>query len=351
MASLTETAYYTRRTINWLILAVIAYFLLRIFWSMFVAAWLILFPPKAPPPNHRFGKLPALVFPPVASGSAKLKFSLQTIQGDLPAASASANVYLMPKSPANLLAMPNTQAFAQQLKFDPTPIQDTKDIFHFNDPAFPLRTLTYNIVSDNFRLFYDFTKEPSLFNDHALPSTDEVKTDAIAQMQNLSIYVPDLKLGTRSVSFLRYINSQLMPATSLSQADAERIDFFRQEVGDTKILPPDPDEGSVYLIYSGSLTSQKQLIDFTYRFWPIDYETYGTYALKTSSQAWQDLQGGRGYIARYPNNGSTTVTVRNIYLAYYDSYDPETYLQPIFVFEGDYGFMAYVPAVDPAWTE
>ena len=61
--------------------------------------------------------------------------------------------------------------------------------------------------------------------------------------------------------------------------------------------------------------------------------------------------GGSGFVARYPTNGSTTAVIRNVRLGYYDSYDPETYLQPIYVFEGDYGFTAYVPAISPEWVE
>jgi hypothetical protein len=75
-----------------------------------------------------------------------------------------------------------------------------------------------------------------------------------------------------------------------------------------------------------------------------------TYTLKPSSQAWEELTSGKGYILKYPAIG-TTVTVRSIRLAYYDSFEPQTYLQPIFVFEGDEGFMGYVAAVASAWTE
>ena len=46
-----------------------------------------------------------------------------------------------------------------------------------------------------------------------------------------------------------------------------------------------------------------------------------------------------------------TATVRTVTLAYYDSLDPQNYLQPVFVFEGDDGFLAYVPAVALPWTE
>ena len=92
------------------------------------------------------------------------------------------------------------------------------------------------------------------------------------------------------------------------------------------------------------------MLELAYTYWPIDLSTSATYGLITSDQAWSLLQSGQGYIARYPTSGNT-VTVRNIYLGYYDSYDPQTYLQPVFVFEGDNGFLAYVPAVAAPWTQ
>lgn len=350
MASLTETAYYTRRTINWLILAVILYFLLRIFWSVFVTVWLYFFPSKPPPPNHRFGPLPAIVFPPAATPSAQLTFRLETIEGAVPRASDSATVFFMPKQPANLLALTRTQEFAQRLEFDPTPIQDSKSIYHFNDPEAPLRKLRYDIVSNNFILRYGFEQDTGLFLDKALPFVDAAKAEAVSMLQSFAIYVDDLKGGTQKTTFLKLVSDELVPTTSLSVADAVRIDFFRKPIAGIPVFTPNPDEGPVTFIYSGSLSEKKKILEFAYTFWPVDYQTTGTYKLKPSSLAWQELQSGAGFIARNPRSG-TTATIRNVFLGYYDSYEPQTYLQPIFVFEGDNGFLAYVPAVTAEWVE
>ncbi|MCX6791792.1 MAG: hypothetical protein NT149_02025, partial [Candidatus Gottesmanbacteria bacterium] len=152
------------------------------------------------------------------------------------------------------------------------------------------------------------------------------------------------------VLFLKVNGTQLIGTTSLSQADAEQIDFFRKPIGDTQVLTPLPDQAPVSIIFSGSSDAKKRIIQFAYTFWPVDYEMTATYTLKTSDQAWEELQSGSGYIARYPTSGNVAV-VRNVYLAYYDSFDPQTYLQPIFVFDGDNGFRAYVPAVSSSWVQ
>lgn len=348
--SLTETAFYTRRAINYTILGVIAYIILRIFWSIFLTLFYIFFPPQAPPPNHAFGKLPSLVFPATATPSGNLTFELQTIQGGVPAASASANVFFMPKTPPNLLALNTAQDFATKLQFDPTPVQESKNIYRFNDPEFPLRRLRYDIVSGNFIIRYGFEQDPSIFIEKNLPTPDNVQLQANNDLQQLGLNKDDLTNGTSTITFLKLTGIQLVPTASISQADAVRVDFFRAAIGDMKILTPDPDQAPVAIIYSGSTNQKKRILQLAYTYWPIDLTTYATYGLITSAQAWQELQSGQGYIARLPASGNVII-VRNIYLAYYDSYDPQTYLQPIFVFEGDNGFLGYVPAVAPPWTQ
>ncbi len=350
MASLTQTAYFARRTINWTIIAVVAYILIRIFWSIFISVFLLIFPPKAPPPNHVFDKLPVLVFPLQATPSAKLTFQLQTIEGTVPKASPSATVYFMPKTAPNLLGLNKAQDFAKGFNFDPTPVQENKNIYRFNDAELPLRRLRYDIVSNNFIIRYAFDQDPSVFAGKNLPLPETGTTEALNLLASHTLYPEDLAGGTNEILFLKLNGTQLVGTTSLSQADAERIDFFRKPIGNTPVLTPFADQAPVSIIFSGSPDAKKRIIQFAYTFWPIDYQTTATYALKTSEQAWEELQSGKGYIVRYPTNGTVAV-VRNIYLAYYDSFDPQTYLQPIFVFDGDNGFRAYVPAVSSSWVQ
>ncbi|MCX6792000.1 MAG: hypothetical protein NT149_03100, partial [Candidatus Gottesmanbacteria bacterium] len=188
MASLTQTAYFARRTINWAIIAVIAYILMRIFWSIFITVFLLIFPPKAPPPNHLFDKLPELVFPLQATPSAKLTFQLQTIEGTVPKASPSATVYFMTKTAPNLLGLNKAQDFATGLNFDPTPVQESKSIYRFNDAELPLRRLRYDIVSNNFIMRYAFEQDPSVFNGKSLPLPETGTTEAINLLKSHNLY-------------------------------------------------------------------------------------------------------------------------------------------------------------------
>jgi len=352
MGSLTETAFHTRRAINWTILAVIGYIVLRIFWSLFITVYLTIFPPKAPPPNHAFGKLPRLMFPaPSASPSAQPIFQLQTIEGSVPAASASANVYFMPKKGSNLLALSTAQAFVKRLGFATTPIPDpaNKNVYRFDDPTMQLRHLWYDVVTTNFIIQYDFQRDTGLFLNSKVPSLQEARAEARNLLQTYNLSPDDLKGGEIRVTYYRVADNTLIPVTSQSQADAVRVDFFRPNLASTPVVTDTRSEGPISIVFSGSSNSKKRILLFRYLYWPIDYETVATYSLKTSAQAWQELQAGGGYVLSYPK--TSIITIRNVYLAYYDSISPQTYLQPVFVFEGDDGFVAYVPAINSEWME
>lgn len=351
MASLTETAFYTRRTITWTAIGIVGYILLRIFWGIFVALYITIFPPKAPPPNHAFGTLPAVKFPQsAASPSGQLIYQLQTIEGSVPETSPSANVYFMPKTGTNLLGLSTAQSFAKRLAFSTTPISDPNNnsIYRFDDPTTPLRHLWYDIVSTNFFVKYDFQQDAALFLNKSIPTAQAAQAEARNVLQTYGLYPSDFPGGDIVVTYYKVSENALIPVSSQSQADAVRVDFYRPYIASTPVVTG-TSGGPISIIFSGSKTSQKRIIQFSYTYWPIDYQTIATYPLKTSMQAWQELQSGGGFVLRYPK--SLLITVRNVYLAYYDSFDPQTYLQPVFVFEGDDGFAAYVPAIQSDYID
>ena len=75
-----------------------------------------------------------------------------------------------------------------------------------------------------------------------------------------------------------------------------------------------------------------------------------TYPIKTAQKAFRELQTRQGFIVNVGNN-QQIITVRKASLAYFDSLEPQQYLQPIYVFSGDNGFQAYVRAIEAEWLE
>lgn len=349
---LTETAYQTRKVINWGILMVICYLILRFFWGVLLTFLLIIFPPKPPVPTNIFGKLPQIKYPVAEAKVTDYNLQLETIEGRVPTASPSATVYFMPKSPANLLALTRASEFAKKLNLNPNPVQESKNIYRFDDPELVDRYMKFDIVSDNFILRYQYENDTGVFLERGLPPIETAKADAKNILQTNNLAVDDLvKGGTVKVSYFKLVGNQLVETSSLSQADAVRIDYFRRAVGGVVTLTPNPAEGAISFIYSGAKNTKKRLLQFAYTYWPVDMETKGTYALKDSTAAWEEFKSGKGYIARKPNNDTKDVVVRRVYIAYYDSLEPQLYMQPIFVFEGDNGFLGYLQAVTSEWVE
>ncbi len=352
MASLTETAYYTRRAINWGIIAIIVYILLRILWAVFLNVWIILFPPKPPPPTHAFGKLPAIIFnASLESSQETISLTLETVSGGFPSMPNVARVYFMPKRTPNLLGITQAQDFVKKLKFDPTPFQESRTVYRFRDPQIVLRTIRYDIVSRNFIVRYAYEQDISVFTEGKLDNPNAIKEEAVKVIQNLGIYQDDFVAGEQKVTLLKLVGNTLVPIRTIADTDAMRVDFFRGPVNKIPVVTQSSDEGQIRVLFSPSGDSSRRILELIYTYWPIDYDTFATYSLRPVGQAWQELQNGQGYIAKYPVNGAKEAVVRNVYLAYYDSFDPQTYLQPVYVFEGDFEFRAYVPAIAPEWIE
>ena len=80
-----------------------------------------------------------------------------------------------------------------------------------------------------------------------------------------------------------------------------------------------------------------------YTYYDVDLKTFGTYPIKTVSDAFKDLKVGKNTVLiKTPTSGQ--VSLRSIYLAYYQSENYTPYLQPVYVFEGE-NFAAYVVAI------
>lgn len=350
MASLTETAFYTRKGIRWGAVVFIGLIVLRISFDILVTELRRAFPPPPLKINNYFGKLPKIIFPESASPSGQLLFTLQTISGSVPRASDAARVYFMPKNKANLLSLSKAQAFVGKLGFTTTPRQISTTLYRWIDLRSPLRTIEMDIVSNHFKLSYSFVQDLTLFAERQIPSPQVAISETLTFFQLVNLPTQDLAWAKPVITYLKLVGDQLEPTTSQSQADAVRLNLFRRDYDGVKVLTDDPQKSVVTVVFSGSKRSDKRILSIDYAYWPLDAKNTGAYKLKSSETAWKELQAGNAYLAKLPAN-QTQIAITNIYLAYYDSREPQLFLQPVFVFEAEDKFRAYVPAVAPPWTE
>lgn len=346
MSTLTEIAYYTRKGIVWLIVSIIAFFILR--FLFFLILPLLKPPPPPPKPTVGFGKLTGLVFEE-KENIPSLTYILQTKEGTLPQATSSARVYFIPQQLPGLLAAERAKKFAAEMGFITEPEEQTPTILQFSDPDYPL-TLILDTVTKNFTLTYDFIKDPTVMGTPPLDPQRAID-QSVDFFRRLNIFPQNIDEELTTTQLLRLVNNELVTAISLATTQAIRVDFFFKDYLGLPMVTPQFVKSPIYTIYTGNKEKKKQFIEIGFNYFPVDTDTSETYPLKTTQQAWEELTQGKGFIAHLPPKIGNEVIIRRVYLAYYQSSQYQPYLQPIFVFEGDDKFAAYVPAITSDWTE
>lgn len=358
MATLTETAYYSRKAINILAIVAVGFFIVKILWGVASGIIKALFPAGPPPANTAFGKLP---YPNAqneqGSPSAAIAYTLEIVGDELPVMPKTIKVYLMPHNPASFDAFAKMKAVASRLGFTDEPRAVGKSMWQFVDPENPLRSLEIDQTSLNFHLNYNFLADQNLFNEKALVASDK---DAPASfLQSVTQQLPDdIAAGKQSINYFKFDSGKLVPTTSLSTADALSVTFNRadippsEEFGIKKPVPvvyPDPKQGLVSVLISPSSNEKKKILEARFFYTPIQLTTTATYPTTTSQQAFEMLKTKKAFFATLPNPIPEKVTIREVYIAYLDPYPSQSYLQPVLVFSDKKGFVAYVPLVSPDW--
>ena len=348
MATLTEVAYHTRRTIKWGGIIILALVVGRWVWNGFLTYWRAKHPPPPPPPTVAFGKLPQVKFPDKALPS--LSFRLETISGGTPDLGNKARVFFMPVKRANLLALERATEQAQKLgfTFGSEKITDTRYRWTITSPVFA--TLEMDIIYGSFVMDVAWEQDPEILGSKNLPNETKAVLEAQEYLSDAGLLGADLKNGRSSVTFWRSSGVDLVPTVSLSEAEFVRVDLFRENLEEGKVVTADAREGLIQVLLSGNQAPKKRIIEVTYNYFPVDYNQSATYPLKTSAQAWEELKAGEGLVVSEHQAGEEIV-VRRISLGFFDSLEAQTFLQPVYVFEGDNNFVGYVAAVDDAWVE
>ncbi len=349
MATLTQAAYYARRTIKIGLIVLLSFIVLRTAFGMAKNVWQKLRPPPPPPPTTAFNKLPQIEFGE-EPGHPELTFQLETISGGLPKLDTIGKVYFMPIQTSSLLALDRAKQKARSMGFVTQPEKIAEVVYRWQALETPT-TLEMNINTGNFILRYPYQEDPTLLTEKNLPTNEQAASEARRFLQSNGYLEEDLASGQAEFTYLRLLNGSLTPAISLSEADFVRVNLFRATLDGLKILPPNPRDALVSFLFSGSRDRNKRILEIKYTYFPIEREISATYPLKSVNNAWQELQSGEGYLANLGENQEGKITVRTVYLAYFDSGQEQNFLQPIFVFEGDRNFFGYVPAVSPEWVE
>lgn len=343
MASLTESSVIARKVIRYAVYGIILILILRFAINLGVKVYRKFVPAPEPEPTLTFGKLPKLPFPETGAPS-NLTFTLETPDGKLPVLPKQTEVYFMPPVTANIRALDTAKERAAALGFNSQGrllVENVPNVYIFQKMNAP-STLTANIVTGVFSISYDISSDPSVIS--GLPPAPEVATaQSRSVLASAGLLAEDFKEARTSHEFLRIEGGKLVPAVSLSEADVIKVNLFRKSYGkDIPSVTARVREANVWFMLSGA--GSRQVIAAEYHYFPIDAQKSGTYPLKTAQEAWDELASQGGFIASLGNN-ATGITIRKVYLGYYDAGQYTEFYQPVVVFEGDNDFSAYVSAI------
>ena len=260
-------------------------------------------------------------------------------------------MYFIPIPKENLQSNQRAMDTAVKMGFNSNPLEITRTLKQWTDTYNPLLTLRYNIATENFVLKYDWANDASIFNQKELPDEDSAKEEAKNYFNNLGILSKESQDAQSVISYLRASAGLYTPAPSLSSADFVRLDYLQKDIDNLPVLGDSPQRSPFYVIFSGTKDTKRRLVEINYTVWNIDKENFATYPLRPIEEAWTDIQTGKGYIADPGTSGSNLAGVKKIYMAYYYPTKAMNFLEPLYVFEADKNFVAYVPAIAKNWLK
>lgn len=255
-----------------------------------------------------------------------------------------ASVYPIIQPQPNLLSLQRAKENVSQVGFSGNGIQNSSELYEWQMPGDITKTLSYDIVTNNFMLTSDYLEKNNPYDSQLINKAVGTATDFFTK---LGVSLTDIDNTKTLTTQLSIQNGGLVPATSIATTQIARVDFFQSNIGKLPILYAHPPFSTLYALVN-STTYDGQVVEAQNTHKDIITATLATYPIITAKTAYSDLQQGKAYIAAYYGK-TNAISVKKIYLAYYMSPYSQQYLMPIIVFEGNDGFYAYESAVKNTW--
>lgn len=350
--TLTDFSYYFRKYLPAAIIGLVFLFVLYFFFIAFFA-YLKSQRPKPLMINPVFNILPMsqLVDPDdpnqkPLSFPANAEFIIDTIEGRAITASDTANVYFLPNTTTKLgyvqyaYLMSKTAGFAPDSKYSISGKNLT-----FDDG---IRKLVIDVSSFNFEYKYNYENEPSLFVNTFIPEEQQILEQAKSFLRNVGRYPDELAQGKQHITLFRYdtITKEFTQVQNAAEANAVEVDFFRSDINTFPILPPKYlfSQNYVVMVFHQDNQEEPTIIKSQIKFFEKTDQQVGIYPVKTGEQAFEDLKNHKGLVVS-PGTNKNPIMIKKMGMGYLDPDFYQQYLQPVYFFIGDNGFIAYVPAI------
>lgn len=305
--------------------------------------------PTPIPIDATFSKIKVPIIPQ-AGNTSKYTFVLDTLDGtpNVEDATSAATIYFLPKATASFGSLPKASLMAKEVGFN-TEVTKPKvvdSIATFDDGK---NKLIVDMTNFNFNYDFVLTKEDVNLDGSRIPSENELISQSSNYLSRISRYPSELTKGNKNIIYLNY-NSEANQVATLDSAEGANmaeIDFYRPNIGSYPIVTSTYYNSSNYVLF-GFTPAGSKIIRSQVKFFEKSEDQTGKYPLRTAADAWQDVLSGNALVVSSTKD-SGEITVKKVFLAYYDPDVYQEYLQPVYVFLGDDKFAAYVPAVSPEY--
>ncbi len=377
---LVEIAQITRKTVTITIMILSLYLLYLVSKQPARNLYLSVFPPKDLP-TLAFGLLEPLEFTAIPILNATPQFVLNTRTGQLPTdLPIIGKVYRFVPTRISFGAGERAQKDASTLGFtdDMRVSQLSSSTFSWEDIQFGGK-LDINLNNNTLTLYTPLTGKGSYFPAGKFKSREDIIQQAKNLMTSLGRFKDVLYTkpdrGSQIVTYGKFRAEGVVKADSPIEAQIVRIDFFRK-ITDFPILGPDPKKGLLRVFMRAEIDKNQfpqlsfPLVEAYYWELDLDETKIATYPLIPVNTAWEQVSQNKGVVANVTQSGVSPfvdnppvrvdrILINDVYLAYFDSTKPQTHLQPIYVFQGNFNgpngisgdITIYYPAVSGQYVK
>lgn len=356
MASLAQVTSATRTGLKWLGILIGFYILYNILlFPVGKFAFQLIFPPKAAIPEAKFGKLPIIAFP-TRTTVPQFTYTIQTTSGSLPPACTKypcnkgqlpdrMMVYPIANLQEGLFSLDLAKQKVGSVGFRADPQQITSEIYQWKGTQdSPDAQIIFNIVTNRFDYTVPLATDSSQLT-APVPDTNEAISSAINLLSKMGLYQKDFSKADTKGVLLKLVGQTLLPATSQSDAEYIQVNIARSNIDTYPILSISPNKPLInVLVGPQSPVAANGIYEAHYAYQQYLKDEGSAYYIKSVDQAYSELQQNQAFLTSFPPTGGS-IAIRNVYLAYIELADTQKYLMPVYVFEGDNAFRAFVSAV------
>jgi hypothetical protein len=205
-----------------------------------------------------------------------------------------------------------------------------------------------DIVTNDFRLTSSFMTDEQVLSGQYVPGEETAKEEAEDFFNTIDTIPPDIDLEKTKIEYFTISNGTLSNAASRANAQLARVDLYQKAIEKIPVVYPKPPYSTMYVLL-GTGRNDPIVVEAAYLHQAIDTgKKDATYPIKTSQEAFEELQRGKAHIISYFGS-SSSISLKNVYVGYYLSDKQQQYAYPVVVFEGDSGFVAYVSLIENQW--